>query len=173
MRAIEKGKINNDRTFIKPKSFDSPAIVNWRSSREFYGKIKKSSDGTMGIFETQQMSTFFFNSIFLPTPPYRSHCPLPLAIFESTIYIYIYIRDQPRESSRSGWCVPDCSRRGRRGRFSNICSMVYENWKIESPPIFFHLADNWAARAMPPIFEPSDIVWIFIWCPSVDRCATD
>lgn len=91
MHAIEKGKINNDRTFIKPKSFDSPAIVNWRSSREFYGKIKKSSDGTMGIFETQQMSTFFFNSIFLPTPPYRSHCPLPLAIFESTnIYIYIF-----------------------------------------------------------------------------------
>lgn len=117
-----------------------------------------------------------FNSIFFPpSPPYRSHCRWPLAIFESTnIYIYIFAINRENPLDRVDASRIAAAGRWGEGSFSNICSMVYENWKIESPgspPIFFHLADNWAARAMPPIFEPSDIVWIFIWCPSVDRCA--
>lgn len=121
----------------------------------------------------------FFNSIFFPPL-----APLSLALsmvarhfwIHEYIYIYIYSRSTARILSiglmRPGLRAVE----GEGESFSNICSMVYENWKIESPgspPIFFHLADNWAARAAPPIFEPSDIVWVFIWCPSVDRCATD
>lgn len=117
-----------------------------------------------------------FNSIFFPPSPLIARIVDGRSPFLNPRYIYIYSRSTARILS-IGLMRPGLQQRGGgggEGSFSNICSMVYENWKIESPgspPIFFHLADNWAARAMPPIFEPSDIVWIFIWCPSVDRCA--
>lgn len=116
-----------------------------------------------------------FNSIFFPPSPLIARIVDGRSPFLNPRYIYIFAinRENPLDRVDASR-IAAAGGGGGEGSFSNICSMVYENWKIESPgspPIFFHLADNWAARAMPPIFEPSDIVWIFIWCPSVDRCA--
>lgn len=115
-----------------------------------------------------------FNSIFFPPSPLIARIVDGRSPFLNPRYIYIFAINRENPLDRVDASRIAAAGRWREGSFSNICSMVYENWKIESPgspPIFFHLADNWAARAMPPIFEPSDIVWIFIWCPSVDRCA--
>lgn len=115
-----------------------------------------------------------FNSIFFPPSPLIARIVDGRSPFLNPRYIYIFAINRENPLDRVDASRIAAAGRWGEGSFSNICSMVYENWKIESPgspPIFFHLADNWAARAMPPIFEPSDIVWIFIWCPSVDRCA--